>query len=68
MSIKEKILKKLDEERGNPVSGEELAEHYTYIYYAVWKAVKVLREEGYDIQATTNKGYVLSSASDVLTG
>ena len=67
MSIKEEILKKLDEERGNPVSGEELAEQLGVSRNAVWKAVKVLREEGYDIQATTNKGYVLSSASDVLT-
>ena len=67
MSIKEEILKKLDEEKGNPVSGEELAKQLGVSRNAVWKAVKVLREEGYGIQATTNKGYVLSSASDVLT-
>lgn len=67
MSIKEEILKKLDEEKGNPVSGEELAEQLGVSRNAIWKAVKVLREEGYGIQATTNKGYVLSSASDVLT-
>ena len=46
MSIKEEILKKLDEEKGNPVSGEELAEQLGVSRNAIWKAGKVLREEG----------------------
>ena len=34
---------------------------------AVWKAVKILREEGYSICAVTNKGYCLSEENDFLS-
>ena len=67
MSIKEEILKKLDGAKGKPISGEELAEQFHVSRNAVWKAVKTLREEGYDIQATTNRGYILPRQSDILT-
>ena len=35
---------------------------------AVWKAVKSLQEDGYEIEASTNKGYRLSRQSDILSG
>ena len=34
---------------------------------AIWKAIKTLKEEGYNIEATPNKGYVLLENSDVLS-
>jgi BirA family biotin operon repressor/biotin-[acetyl-CoA-carboxylase] ligase len=34
---------------------------------AIWKAIAALKQEGYDIQASTNKGYRLSEGSDVLS-
>ncbi len=34
---------------------------------AVWKAIKALREEGYEIEAVQNKGYRLVDAPDVMT-
>ena len=67
MSIKQEVLKKLDEERGKVFSGEELAEQFGVSRNAVWKAIKTLREEGYDIAATTNRGYCLHPKSDILT-
>ena len=48
------------------LSGEELASRCGVSRAAVWKAVKALREEGFEITGTTNGGYVLAS-SDVLT-
>lgn len=48
-------------------SGEELASLLGVSRSAVWKAVKVLREEGHSITAVTNKGYSLDAASDILS-
>ena len=70
MSIKEEILKKLDEEKGNPVSGEELAEQLGVSRNAIWKAVKVLPEEGNGIQAILRRAMSLrlkKSAPDFLS-
>jgi BirA family biotin operon repressor/biotin-[acetyl-CoA-carboxylase] ligase len=33
----------------------------------VWKSVKSLQKEGYDIKAVTNKGYCLSNKTDILS-
>ena len=48
------------------LSGEELASQCGVSRAAVWKAVKALREEGFEITGTTNGGYLLESG-DVLT-
>ena len=34
---------------------------------AVWKAIKDLREKGYDIEAVSNKGYKLYETSDIIS-
>lgn len=53
--------------KGRYFSGEELAGHLCVSRTAVWKAVKALREEGYVIDAVTNKGYCLSTKTDILS-
>ena len=58
MSIKQEVLKKLGEERGKVFSGEELAEEFGVSRNAVWKAIKALREDGYEIAAQTNRGVI----------
>ncbi len=65
--MKTKILRILEDNRGEFVSGEELAEKFGVSRAAVWKAVDNLRREGHKITAITNKGYSLSRLSDVLT-
>ena len=65
MYIREKALALL--EKGGAVSGEQLAKELGVSRNAVWKVMKHLREEGYDIEAVTNRGYRLISAPDVLT-
>jgi BirA family biotin operon repressor/biotin-[acetyl-CoA-carboxylase] ligase len=66
MSTKSTILEKLNSSCSAAVSGEELASLCGVSRAAVWKAINSLREEGYNINGTTNGGYVLAS-SDVLT-
>lgn len=67
MTTKEKVLEILTQNTGNPVSGEKLAESCGISRAAIWKAVKSLREQGCNIEGTTNGGYVLHGAADILT-
>lgn len=67
MSIKEKVLEHLEASYGKSVSGSAIAESLGITRSAVWKAVNILRSEGYNITAVTNKGYCLSESCDALT-
>lgn len=67
MSLKNNILHALKTPGANSVSGEALAESFDVSRAAVWKAVRALRAEGYEIEATTNRGYRLLSSPDILT-
>ena len=66
-STKSKVLKILEERRGQAVSGEELANDIGISRAAIWKAVVSLRNTGYPIVASTNKGYILAEDSDLLS-
>ncbi|WP_027400213.1 biotin--[acetyl-CoA-carboxylase] ligase [Anaerovorax odorimutans] len=66
-TTKDKVLKILEENKGNSVSGENLAEIIGVSRSAVWKAINELRKEGYFIEAITNKGYCLDKKNDVLS-
>lgn len=67
MSVKKQVLKALEENKGQSLSGEMLAETFGVSRAAVHKAIKSLREEGYQIEAVTNKGYSLAPESDLLS-
>jgi len=67
MSVKETVLKVLEENKGLVVSGQRIATEAGASRAAVWKAISRLREEGHIIEASTNKGYTLSSKSDLLS-
>ena len=58
--MKSKILRML-KERQTYVSGEELSAQLGVTRAAVWKAIGKLREEGYEIDSATNRGYRLVS-------
>jgi BirA family biotin operon repressor/biotin-[acetyl-CoA-carboxylase] ligase len=66
MTIKDKILGKLISNKGTPVSGEKLASELSVSRAAVWKHIKTLRGEGYMIDSSTNRGYSLTGAPDLL--
>ena len=67
MTIKEQILKILEESKGGFVSGEEIAERLYVSRNAVWKGINALKNDGHIITAVTNKGYCLSEKSNVFT-
>lgn len=67
MAIKDKVLTALEQKRGAPVSGEELAEALEVSRAGVWKAVEALRADGHMISAVPNKGYCLANESDVIS-
>ncbi len=63
MGTKEQILNRL-RENGGFVSGEELSGQLRISRTAVWKDIHSLREEGYEIESATNRGYRLKSCPD----
>lgn len=67
MTTKEMVLTILEQNKDRYFSGEVLANHLNISRAAVSKAVKELKKEGFQIDAITNKGYCLSSESDVLS-
>lgn len=67
MTVKSRLLELLEQHKGETLSGEALAGELQCTRAAVWKAVKALREEGYAIEAGTNKGYMLSRDSNRLS-
>ena len=67
MTTKEKLLALLEDSKGTFFSGEEIARTLQVSRAAVWKAVNALREDGYTIDAVTNKGYRFSPDSDILS-
>lgn len=67
MTVKEKLLPMLCENRDRFISGEEAAEKIGVSRTAIWKAVASLKNDGYKIQAVTNKGYRLEDINDVLS-
>ncbi|MBE1554134.1 biotin--[acetyl-CoA-carboxylase] ligase [Sporosarcina limicola] len=62
--VKNELLKRLFEAEGEPVSGQEIADHYGLSRTAIWKYVKELEEEGYEIGTIRKKGYFLIKSPD----
>ena len=58
-NTKEQVLRALSDAEGF-LSGQELSNLLGVSRTAVWKAMGKLKEEGYEIEAVTNKGYRLA--------
>lgn len=67
MELKQQVLKILEENRGNSVNGSNLAEQLFVTRSSIWKAVKALQKDGYNITAVTNKGYCLQQDNDIVS-
>lgn len=67
MTTKEKVLNELTDNKGSAVSGESIAQICGVSRAAIWKAINSLRQEGWEIQGTTNGGYILGGNSDVVS-
>lgn len=64
--MQEKILQMLRQSEGY-LSGEQLSQELGVSRAAVWKVIQALRQEGYQINSSTNKGYRLASIPDIVT-
>ncbi|MCR4841983.1 MAG: biotin--[acetyl-CoA-carboxylase] ligase [Eubacterium sp.] len=67
MNTKEALLRTLEENKGEYISGESLASRLSVSRNAVWKAARALREDGYDIESVSRKGYRLVESTDILS-
>lgn len=54
-------------QRTDYVSGQELCTKFQVSRTMVWKVMNQLKEEGYQIEAVTNRGYRLKESPDVVT-
>ncbi|MGN0621988.1 MAG: biotin--[acetyl-CoA-carboxylase] ligase [Porcipelethomonas sp.] len=66
MTVKEKVAYELSCS-GEYISGESLAGKLGVSRNTIWKAVKSLREDGFDIEAVSNKGYALKKTPYIIT-
>ena len=64
--MKTKILKILRNADGF-VSGQAICESLGVSRTAVWKVINQLKEEGYEFDAVSNKGYRIVNYPDILT-
>ena len=67
MSVKQEMIQLLEQNRGKVLSGQEMADQLGVTRAAIWKAIRVLQEEGYHLGIVKNKGYYLEEHSDVLS-
>lgn len=66
MSLKNDILYELLNTT-DYISGEYLAQKFGKSRAAVWKAIKALQAQGYQISAVTNKGYMITDAKNLVS-
>lgn len=64
--MKDRVLQLLKGSNGF-LSGEALSQQLGVTRAAIWKTISALRDEGYPIDATTNRGYRLSGEVDILS-
>ena len=62
----DEVLGCLLERSGSWISGEDIASKLGITRAAVWKQIQSLRSRGYIIESSTNRGYRLSSLTDLL--
>lgn len=67
MSVKESLLELLEQNKGSFVSSSVVTGKLSVSRNAIWKAVNELRQAGYDIDSVPNKGYMLSTDSDIIS-
>lgn len=67
MGLKDKILSRLAAAEGETISGQSLAEEFSVSRNAVWKAVQSLKQDGYEIDSATNRGYALIKSGGKLS-
>lgn len=64
--MKRRLLEFLKENKGEFVSGEEIASELGVSRTSIWKIIKQMKEEGYKIDSAPRKGYKLILDEDII--
>lgn len=67
MKTKDIVLRELERNRANYISGQELAERLNISRTAIWKAINNLKKSGFQIESQTKVGYKLIESDDKLS-
>ncbi|MBR2812349.1 MAG: biotin--[Solobacterium sp.] len=67
MALKETLLEFLQMHKGEVLSGEQLASGLNVTRAAVWKTVRALKEDGYQIVSHGGRGYEFTAENDQLS-
>ena len=67
MTLKDKIIYKLEKERNNFISGQDIADEFGVSRNAVAKSIASLKTEGFLIESVNNSGHRLLNESDVVS-
>lgn len=65
--VKNEVIKYLENNKGKLVSGGELSKKLNVSRTAIWKAINILKNDGYDIESFSNEGYRLNIENNVLS-
>lgn len=65
MTLREKVLEKLNEKIGEYISGETLSVEFGVSRNAIWKVINLLKKQGHEILSIPSVGYALSQTSEI---
>lgn len=65
--MKSEILKLLKDSGSNFLSGQDISDKLGVTRTAIWKYINQLKEDGYEIESVSNRGYRILSSPDILT-
>jgi BirA family biotin operon repressor/biotin-[acetyl-CoA-carboxylase] ligase len=65
--LKSEIIKLLKKGDNAFISGQDISKRLGVTRSAIWKYVNSIRDDGYEIESVSNKGYRLISSPDILT-
>lgn len=65
--MKNKVLRLLKETKDEFLSGEKISDEFGVSRSAIWKHMNKLKEEGYEIESVSGKGYRITASPDILT-
>ncbi|MDT8718734.1 biotin--[acetyl-CoA-carboxylase] ligase [Clostridium sp. 19966] len=65
--MKIEILNMLLDNKGNFISGEYISDKLGITRAAVWKYIKSIKEEGYEVESSSKKGYKIIGRPEILT-
>ena len=67
MNLRDNVIYLLEKNKGEFISGQEIAESFNVSRSAVAKCISTLKNEGYPIKSVNNSGHCLEKSCDILS-